>query len=140
MKHPAYGFRFSLVDAVVVVVTVLSLPWLMQTVGLEGALPAYVVFHFFLFCNVFRIRRCQELLWSAGFVVLLLNLQLSDVAVWSVMFWHLPVSVVVIWWETRHWGYHGIFAVQWNPLLELYLAQSPGLIGAESQRSVEDGV
>ncbi len=71
---------------------------------------AITLFHFFLFCNVFRLRRKLELIWAACFVV--------NVAAWSLaghLGWRyilasqLPVTLVVVVTEIRSNGYHGVF-------------------------------
>lgn len=83
-----------------------------------------VVGHFFLFCNVFRVRRSYELGWAAVFLV--------NVACWMMLrlsldwlpplLTQLPVTLAVILAEIRSSQYHGIFAEKWNPRLDEYLA------------------
>lgn len=116
VSPPARGFRFSPLDAVVVVAFVTaggvfyrlgsSLWWLVAIVG--G--------HFFLFCNVFRLLRLRELIWA---VIFLVNvgfwLLLRRLDWFEVMACQLPVSVGVIAWEIRAKRYHGIFADRLNP-------------------------
>jgi len=60
-----WGFRFSVFDAIILGVTAVGTPWLVRKIGAVGWIPAFVVLHFFLFCNVFRIRRVPELVWGA---------------------------------------------------------------------------
>jgi len=61
------GFRLSLIDAIVVAVGV-ALSILLWNTAHIGIMIAFVVGHFFLFCNVFRIARRLELIWSGVFV------------------------------------------------------------------------
>jgi hypothetical protein len=69
------GFRFSLTDAAVIGVGV-AMTWLLRgRLGDLAMLPAVVLVHFFLFCNVFRVRRSYELIWAASFIVNLLAWQ-----------------------------------------------------------------
>ncbi len=92
------------------------------TAGLS-LLILFVVGHFFLFCNVFRIRRNTELLWAAIFVtncaawLFLGNRQIN-----YAMLCQLPVTVLLIAYELRLPIYHGIFAKRLNPRLDDYLA------------------
>ena len=109
------GLRLSFVDVVVLVVaaitTIVTWSW---TEG-WSLLVAFVVGHFFLFCNVFRIRRKMELWWAALFVI---N-GAVQVAAGSIAFGWLCglqclVTVIVLFIELRHPSYHGIFAERWN--------------------------
>ncbi|MEK6239135.1 MAG: hypothetical protein N2C14_30835, partial [Planctomycetales bacterium] len=89
----------------------------MAPILVEGSiLIAFTVGHFFLFCNVFRIRRGPELIWTAFF--------LADAAVW--LLWlemnvvgligtTLPLTILVIVREMRFPFYHGVFAKRINP-------------------------
>jgi len=65
--------------------------------------------HFFLFCNVFRIRRSYELIWAAAFVVNLLAWQVAGAMSWPrVLAMQLPVTVLAIASEMRSRRYHGV--------------------------------
>jgi hypothetical protein len=58
---------------------------------------AFVMGHFFLFCNVFRIRRKYELIWAVLFAVDMLAL--TGFARWSWtagMLAQLPVTALVL--------------------------------------------
>ena len=117
-----YGFRFSLWDAVVLLVTgTLSLWVRSKDFPLWWIVPA-AVGHFFLFCNVFLVWRSLELIWAA---ILVVNVA-SHVATghpnwWPALGWQLPVTAVVIALQLRSPWYHGILARRINPRLDDYL-------------------
>jgi hypothetical protein len=110
------GFRLSVVDVIVVLIgAVCSL--LLD--GMENPLGQTVLFtvaHFFLFCNVLRMRRSFELIWAALFVILA-SLSLSyNVPTWpSTVLIMLAVTLVLTVLQVRQPSYHGIFWQQLNP-------------------------
>ncbi len=117
-----WGFRLSMIDVVILALSV-SVPWLLRpSIGsMAGVIPV-AVFHFLLFCNVFRIRRWKELAWAGVFL-----LNAGTWFVYDQMWWpgvlaiQTPVTVALIWTETRQPWYHGILARRWNPRLQDYL-------------------
>ena len=123
-RSALYGFRFSATDAVVLVAGTGALVW--QEFPLWWMVPV-VVGHFFLFCNVFRVRRSYELAWAAVFVVNV-GYWLNEGALgWSTsVLCQLPVTLVVLIAELRSPRYHGILARRFNPKLEEYLAWRTG--------------
>jgi hypothetical protein len=71
--------------------------------------------HFFLFCNVFRIRREPELVWAAAFLANYgARAALGEVSWAGVCATQLPLTAFLLWRETRRPWYHGIFARRWN--------------------------
>lgn len=119
-----HGFRLSFTDMAVIGLTMIAI-FEMARRGLPfGWILICVVGHFFLFCNVFRVRRSYELMWAVAFLV--------NVAFWIV--WQLslewlpplltqfPITMIVIGMEIRSPQYHGIFAEKWNPRLGECLA------------------
>jgi len=103
------GVRFSLSDGCVI--------------GLCGALTAVlwgsnrqvallfpvVLGHFFLFCNVFRIRRGYELLWAGLFLVNAGAWHIFSDFGWSkVLAAQTPLTVAFIILEMRSARYHGV--------------------------------
>ena len=84
-----------------------------------GVLIGFVVLHFFLFCNVFRIARRPELVWAGVFVLLAgLAIVFEMPAWWMVFGGGLLLSAILIALETRKPGYHGVGWRRWNPGLE----------------------
>ena len=79
---------------------------------------AFVMVHFFLFCNVFRISRSLELAWGTLFTALAIATVISGHPGWivtSAAALAATVSVVVL--EMRKPSYHGIFWQHLNPRL-----------------------
>ncbi len=103
------GFRFSRTDAAVILLAMASTPLAWVLVGPLSLIIPIVLAHFFLFCNVFRVRRSFELLWSGAFVV--------NVALWfgwSGLSWlgivlaQTPITATLIAMEIASPRYHGI--------------------------------
>lgn len=124
-SHPLYGFRLSRVDLIVISLTIIaSLEIIRRDLPFAWIL-ACVVGHFFLFCNVFRVRRSYELMWAAAFLL--------NVAYWMAfhlslewlppLLTQLPFTIIVIVAEIRSPQYHGIFSEQLNPRLNEYLTR-----------------
>ena len=108
-RRSAPGFRLSAVDAVVLAAGALG-TWLSW--GLLGPLAwllPIVLGHFFLFCNVFRVRRSYELIWAAVFIVNLTAGTFAGAFSWrSVLLAQLPVTLVAIAAEALSPRYHGV--------------------------------
>lgn len=130
-KPRTCGFRISLTDVMTLV--------LGFTIGAAGYIRIgdialfvpYVVGHFFLFCNVFRVRRRPELLWAGTFVIncsIWLLVGCIDVA--GMLGSQIAVTLGVIVNELRSPSYHGICARAINPMIDDYLAGN-GTVGVE---------
>ncbi|HWH72448.1 MAG TPA: hypothetical protein VNT26_24010 [Candidatus Sulfotelmatobacter sp.] len=117
-----WGFRFSLTDAVALVAFGAVAAGLYRLESSFSWLVVIAAGHFFLFCNVFRLVRRRELIWTALY---LLNvgfwLLLGRLDWFSVLACQLPVSVGVISWEMKATRYHGVGADRLNPALNDYL-------------------
>ena len=63
------GFRFILLDAVYILAALGLSAWVYSRFPGSSlfAIPLYIVFTFFLFCNVFRIGNLLEALWYVPF-------------------------------------------------------------------------
>ena len=84
--------------------------------GWLGVVIAFVVSHFFLFCNVFRIARKPELIWAAVFTALTGSTVVTNKPGWIITFTSsFLVAVVLIYLETRKPHYHGIGWQRINP-------------------------
>lgn len=106
---PCRGIRISSTDTVVLLVGTGITVWLHRTAfPLWWAVPM-VLGHFFLFCNVFLVRRKLELLWAGFFMI---NAGFHVVRgywdAWPTCGWQIPVSLLVIGWEILSPRYHGV--------------------------------
>jgi hypothetical protein len=116
--HPRkWGFRFAVVDGIVLAFAPVAAVLLWDLDPLLALLPAFLLAHFFLFCNVFRIRRALELVWAGLFLVNTFAWWLThDPIPWlGVVGVQIPATVAVIALEMRSPRYHGIFAPWINP-------------------------
>ena len=103
------GFRFSLQDAAVIAIGTLATAWLWGQVGSLSLLLLGVLLHFFLFCNVFRVRTRLELIWASSFVLNAGAWQIADELSWQGLLGsQLAITVLVIAAELRSPSYHGI--------------------------------
>lgn len=103
------GFRFSAMDAVVILVAFAATELLWETLGSIALLPLVLLGHFFLFCNVFRIRRAYELAWAAFFVMNLSAWSLTGNFGWErVLLVQTPVTVTCLVVEIISPRYHGV--------------------------------
>lgn len=114
----APGWRFSVVDGIVLVIGLVAVSALAVVVWWWGFVVGFVLAHFFLFCNVIRMARPLELIWAGVFVVLVGATITIDFPGWlltaSVS---LLTTVLVVIVEMRKPSYHGL-GWQWiNPNL-----------------------
>lgn len=117
------GLRLSFTDVgVMLLATGAGVAGYRATMGYSLFVP-FVVYHFFLFCNVFRIRRATELVWAGVFVV--------HTASWFLLGpMHMPAlfalqsifTAILIVHEIRQPAYHGIAARRINPRIDEYLS------------------
>ena len=112
------GVRFSVFDAILLSAGAIGsrIAWA-QTWWL-GFVIGFVVCHFFLFCNVFRISRLLELIWAAIFVTLTRFTVATGSPGWAVTITvSLAASLVVLEVELRKPSYHGVGWSRINPKL-----------------------
>jgi hypothetical protein len=67
------GFRINLVDIIFILLLIGSSIFIYTHLGSLGyyfALPLYIGFSFFLFCNVFRVRTKDEMIWTFLFLTI----------------------------------------------------------------------
>jgi hypothetical protein len=117
------GFRFSVIDGIAIALCGLGMwgGWdLLQ--GFVWILP-FALGHFFLFCNIFRVRRNYELAWVAVFFANFAAWYLSGQFTWlGVLGVQAPITLLTIGGEMRSPRYHGIFCQRINARLDEYLA------------------
>ena len=81
------GFRINLVDILFIALLIGSSVYIYTQLGNLGyyfLLPLYVGFSFFLFCNVFRLKTRDEMIWTFLFLTIV-----------SITFEHFPNSWVI---------------------------------------------
>ena len=118
------GFRLSSFD---VLVLILGTGWSILLHGMENPLGMAVFFtvtHFFLFCNVLRMRRLYELIWAVLFVALAARSIAVNAPLWPgpVMIM-LAVTAALTVLQLRQPSYHGIFWQRLNPGLPQWWAE-----------------
>lgn len=110
------GFRLSALDVLVLIVGAASAVYFGIQTRWIGLVIGFVVGHFFLFCNVFRMSRPLELIWAAVFLVLASGTIASDLPGWPIAIGlSLSVTVAVIITEMKKPSYHGIGWQKINP-------------------------
>ncbi|WP_145365178.1 hypothetical protein [Stratiformator vulcanicus] len=83
---------------------------------------------FFLYCNVFRIRRAPELIWAAAYLAVAGWAYAVDAPLWIPTTSLLILGGILIAVEMTHRSYHGVFWQRINPALpEWYAAQHSDL-------------
>ena len=117
----APGFRLSVRDVVVIVIGAVAAFALATLVPWWGFMVAFVVAHFFLFCNVVRMARPLELVWAATFLALAASTLALDVPGWPITTAvSLAVTLVVVALQIRKPSYHGIGWQRINPGLRAW--------------------
>lgn len=121
------GFRFSPRDAVILLVGSAATGLASSAVWWLGLIIALVTANFFLFCNVFRIARWLELLWSANFILLIGSTVLLDLPSWPITIGvSVAATAMVILMDMRQPSYHGVGWQRINPQLPQWFAQRRG--------------
>ena len=65
------GFRINVMDTVFIALLIsisVGIYFYIGTLGYLFLLPLYIGFSFFLFCNVFRLRTIDEIVWTLLFL------------------------------------------------------------------------
>lgn len=121
------GFRLSTIDFLVLLVaTAVSVEMGIMHDWIGGVI-AFVVCHFFLFCNIFRISRPLELVWAGVFLVLAVCSVLFARPGWIATYGlSLVITVIVVAIEMRKPSYHGIWWQRINPGLREWWETNAG--------------
>ena len=120
----APGFRLSPLDVVVLIAGAVGAFVASGTNPWFGIAIAFVVGHFFLFCNVLRMPRPLELVWAAAFCVLAAGAILLRVPSWPLALGlSLAITISVACVHLRHPSYHGVGWRTLNPRLPQWWAQ-----------------
>jgi hypothetical protein len=117
----APGFRLSVRDVVVLVLGAAAAAYLFTLEPWWGFIVAFVVGHFFLFCNVVRMARPLELTWAAVFLALASATLLAEAPGWPVTAGaSLVATLVVVGLQVRKPSYHGVGWRRINPGLRAW--------------------
>jgi hypothetical protein len=110
------GFRFSLLDSVVLAIALIVGGGVSVGLFWPGMAILFVVGHFFLFCNVVRMSRPSELVWAGFFVALMTSTMLAGAPSWPMtLTLSFAATVVLVALEVRKPSYHGAFWQRLNP-------------------------
>lgn len=114
-KPRTCGFRFSTTDAIVLLTGAIGVAMLAEKASELALLIGFTVGHFFLFCNIFRVRRGPEVIWSLVFLLnAVLSLQFDLYSFLIACLVQLPLTAYLLYRETRMPYYHGVFCHRWN--------------------------
>lgn len=126
------GFRLSPLDVIVLIIGTIAAAAVGIVVPWIGFVIAFVVGHFFLFCNVVRMARPLELTWAAVFTTLSASTILTGNPGWP---WTAGIALlttaVVVAIELRKPSYHGLAWQRINPNLPQWWEAT------QSERSVD---
>lgn len=115
------GFRLSWLDVAVLLVGATGAAMVARIDLTLALIIGFVVIHFFLFCNVFRLSRPPELIWAAAFTACAAATMTLSWPGWNVTFVGAAVvSTLLIAREMRKPHYHGVFWQRLNPGLEAW--------------------
>jgi hypothetical protein len=105
------GFRPSATDIAAIVICAVATWRLLPEIGAFAWFLPITLGHFFLFCNVFRIRRKYELIWAACFLgnVAVWRFAVGEINPWGVLLCQTPMTIGLIVMECFSSRYHGIF-------------------------------
>jgi hypothetical protein len=107
-KPPA-GIRFSITDAAAIAICALATWGTWPLFGETAAAFPIVLGHFFLFCNIFRVPRLPELLWSGAFVINVGGWFAFGQFTWFAVLWtQLPATLAVVLGAIARRDYHGV--------------------------------
>ena len=121
MREFAPGFRLSVRDVVAILIGAAAAFYLASIEPWWGFMVAFVVGHFFLFCNVVRMARPLELAWAATFVALASATLLTETPGWPITTGvSLAVTLVIVVLQMRKPSYHGLGWQRINPGLQAW--------------------
>jgi hypothetical protein len=124
-KEFSPGFRLSLRDVIVLALGAGAASWLTTIEPWWAFMVAFVLAHFFLFCNVVRMARALELAWAAIFVAMAACTLLLDVPGWAATTAaSLVVTLSVVVAQMRRPSYHGVGWQTINPRLREWWERS----------------
>lgn len=118
------GFRLSALDVAILVSGGLATYAIGRIDPWVGVAIAFVVGHFFLFCNVLRMSRPPELVWAGVFAVMAVVAVMSRAISWpSVFSVSVTLTAVLAAIECRRPWYHGVGWRWLNPKLPTWWSE-----------------
>jgi hypothetical protein len=118
------GFRLSALDIGVLIIGAICSVLVGSQVPVLGVAIAFVVGHFFLFCNVIRLARPLELAWAAFFATIGGLTALTGYPGWPATFAaSLVATLFVLAIQMRMPSYHGVLWQRVNPQLPEWWAK-----------------
>jgi len=110
------GFRLSKIDLLVLLLGISVSAGLYSSIPLAAFIILFVIGHFFLFCNIIRMSRILELIWTASFLFLAGGTLLFETFSWpQVALASLTLTCVLVIFQIRQPAYHGILWQRFNP-------------------------
>ena len=123
VKESAFapGFRISFFDLLILIGGMIGAVVAKIYIGSGGLIIGFVVGHFFLFCNVFRISRRPELFWAGTFTLLTASTLFTGLPGWfGTIIGSLVLTIALTSLEMRKPYYHGIGWRRVNPGLKTW--------------------
>ena len=122
------GFRISVRDVIVLLLGGVAAWWVARIDASLSRAVLFTVGHFFLFCNVVRMARRLELIWTAIFLVMAACAQLLGVPTWNQAFAIcFAATCVLVAIHARSPAYHGLGWQKLNPRLPEWWAKNSAL-------------
>ena len=121
------GFRLSMFDLAILAAGVCATIAISRFDVWLGIAVAFVVAHFFLFCNLLRLSRTPELIWAGIFAALAIAASIPVIDSWpAALGISVALTVVLAIVEFRRPSYHGV-AWRWiNPQLPAWWSAHTG--------------
>ena len=112
------GFRLSIIDTSFILVAVIGSVFFYQQEQFFISTMLFVpTLQFFLFCNIFRIRRLAELAWAGFYLITFYTAYTFHFTPLIPTTITLILGIIIIGIEIYHPSYHGIFWQRINPNL-----------------------
>jgi len=119
------GFRLSIVDMIVIIIAISASIYFFNSARSISYLIAFVVGHFFLFCNVTRMSRIPEIIWAIFFTALAaLSIKYNLLTLPIVFLASIGLTIILIFIESRKPSYHGLLWQKVNPNLETWFSEN----------------
>jgi hypothetical protein len=111
------GFRFSFLDALVLAIGCGITIFFIRSLPSVSITVMTVVGHFFLFCNVLRMRRSLELTWAIIFIAIASSTLIGYVPWWLAVVVISSLTTMTSLFEVSQRSYHGVGWQLVNPEL-----------------------